>query len=211
MIAQGEFRELLKADTDKRITLFRDLFSTMNYGRLQDRLALDAADQKRICDEHRRTIREALRNVECAVSSSAEGSIAALREDALPPAEADSIIAALIADDETAEAAANTRMTALEKAAAVLTRQQDQAMHRLELMQHLKQTETLISLDTVRIKNTEQALPAARDHQEEALRCNAETTALEAHMADYDRPDNIQNECQTLCAAVRKTEADSVS
>ena len=34
MIAQGEFRELLKADTDKRITLFRDLFSTMNYARL---------------------------------------------------------------------------------------------------------------------------------------------------------------------------------
>ncbi len=208
MIAQGEFRELLKADTDKRITLFRDLFSTMNYARLQDHLAQDAAEQKRICDEHRRTIRDALRTVECTDSASAAESIAALREDALPPAEADSIIASLISEDEAAESAAHARMAALESTAAELARQQDQALHRLELMRQLSQTEAQIAQDTVFITAAEQALAAARSRQEEALRYIAEAATLDARMPDYDRLEAVQREQAALSSAITKAKSD---
>lgn len=211
MIAQGEFRELLKADTDKRISLFRDLFSTMNYAKLQDRLALDAADQKRICDEHRRVIRDALRCVACSPDDPDTDSIAALQEDALPPAEADAIIAALITKDEASEAAAQARMAALEQETARLSRQQDQALHRMELVRQLKQTEALIREDAARIVTTEQALIAARARQTEALRCTADAAALETRMADYDRLEAMQGEQKTLSDAIRKSKADSAA
>lgn len=208
MIAQGEFRELLKADTDKRITLFRDLFSTMNYARLQDRLAQDAAEQKHICDEHRRTIRDALRTVECADDASAAENIAALREDALPPAEADSIITSLISEDEAAESAAHARMAALESTAAELARQQDQARHRLELVRQLAQTEAQITQDAALIAAAEQALTAARSRQEEALRCTTAAAALDARMPDYDHLDALQHEQAALSSTITKAKTE---
>lgn len=211
MIAQGEFRELLKADTDKRITLFRDLFSTMNYARLQDRLALEAADQKRICDEHRRLIRDALRTVTCSPDDPEADSVAALQEDALAPAEADAVMAALIASDEAAEAAAQARMAALEQETARLSRQQDQALHRMELVRQLAQTESMISEDAARIAAAEQALATARSRQTEALRCTADAAALEARMADYDRLEAMQGEQKTLSDTIRKADADSAA
>lgn len=211
MIAQGEFRELLKADTDKRIALFRDLFSTMNYARLQDRLAQDAADQKRICDEHRRVIRDALRTIECSPEDPSSENLAALREDALPPSEADDILASVILRDEEAHAQSLAHMAALEQHIAALTRQQDRALQRMELLRQLAHTETLILQDAEHTRAAEAALIAARARQEDARRCTADAAALEARMADYDRLEAVQLEQNRLTAAIRNAEADSAA
>ena len=44
MIAQGDFLKLLLARTDERITVFRKLFSTENYNRLQERIKSDCSE-----------------------------------------------------------------------------------------------------------------------------------------------------------------------
>ena len=44
MIAQGDFLKLLLARTDERITVFRKLFSTENYNRLQEKIKADHSE-----------------------------------------------------------------------------------------------------------------------------------------------------------------------
>lgn len=189
MIAQGEFRELLKADTDKRITLFRDLFSTANYSRLQERLAQDAAEQKRLCDEQRRMIRDALRTVDCAPESEQADQLAALQEDELPPTEADALLAAYIAQDEAAEATLQADFAAIDKDSAEAARQREQAMQHAQLARQLASAEALIQADAARLAGTAEALANARSQQPQAAQYAAEAAAIEAVMPDYDRLD----------------------
>lgn len=208
MIAQGEFRELLKADTDKRITLFRDLFSTANYSKLQERLARDAADQKRICDEHRRVIRDALRTVECAPDSAMADKLSALHADELPPTEADGLIAAFIAADEAVEANAQARLSALDRDSTALASQREQAMQRMTLTRQLAQTEALIQADAARLSAAEAALLTARDRQSEAAQHSAEAAAIEALMPEYDRLEACRQESSALAVSLKAAQAD---
>ncbi len=46
MISQGDFRKLLQADTDSRRKIFRDIFSTEQFVRLQERLRAEADNVK---------------------------------------------------------------------------------------------------------------------------------------------------------------------
>ena len=211
MIAQGEFRELLKADTDKRITLFRDLFSTANYSRLQERLARDAADQRHICDEHRRVIRDALRAIECAPDSPMADKLSALHADELPPAEADGLIASLIAADEASEADAQTRLSALDGDRSVLAGQREQGMQRLTIIRQLTHAEALLQADTARLSSAEAALSTARSRQPEATKYSAEAAAIEARLPEYDRLDACRQESSTLAASIKALQEDSAA
>ena len=208
MIAQGEFRELLKADTDKRITLFRDLFATANYSRLQERLAQDAADQKRVCDEHRRLIRDALRTVECPPDHEQAESLAALQEDALPPAGADALIDAYIAADASAEAAAQARLAAIDRDSIRLTRQREQAHQRAHISRQLAQTEALIKTDAAQLAAAREALEAAQARKPEADRIFTDAAAIEALMPDYDRLEGCQGDCRRLESRIRSVKAE---
>ncbi len=187
MIAQGEFRELLKADTDKRITLFRDLFSTGKYSQLQERLAEDALNQKRICDEHRRIVRDGLRSLHAPPDILNENQLSALLEDQLPPTEADRLIETCIAADEHAEANYARQQSALDKELSNATRLHEQAMQRLALMKQLERTEALLQQDASHTVSASQALDAARLRQPQAAKHLADAAAIEALLPDYDR------------------------
>lgn len=211
MIAQGEFRELLKADTDKRITLFRDLFSTANYSRLQERLSQDAADQKRLCDEHRRIIRDALRTIEFAPDAAAADQLPALQADELPPSEADHLISACIAQDENLEASLQQELIRLDTVHADLTRQREQALQRLQLQRQLAHTEQLMLKDSERLTSALSALEKAKSRQPEAARMLTEAAAIEALLPDYARRETCLAEIRTLEAQVAHGQAKAAA
>ena len=208
MIAQGEFRELLKADTDKRISLFRDLFATNNYAKLQERLAQDAADQKRLCDEQHRLIRDALRTVE---SPAPDERLTALQEDALPPAESDELLSAFIAADAAAEETLQRDLSALDKQRADAAAQQEQALQREELQHQLTQVESQLAADAARQSQSLAALEAARARQPEGQRFLAEAAAIEALLPDYDRLDACRAEAAALASHLRREQTDSAA
>lgn len=56
MIAQGDFLKLLFADTDERSRIFRDIFRTEPYRRLQDSIKEHASECKRDCEETKKNI-----------------------------------------------------------------------------------------------------------------------------------------------------------
>ena len=208
MIAQGEFRELLKADTDKRITLFRDLFATANFSKLQERIAQDTADQKRICDEHRRTIRDTLRVVE---APDAEEKLQLLQADALPPTEADAILNACIAADIAREAALQSQLTSLEQERHLSVTQQEQAIQRLTIHKQLQQTNTLLTADAARLTETDLKLKQLRDQLPQVQQYLAEAAGIEALIPDYDRLDACIRDARAAETALRKDMQDAAS
>lgn len=56
MIAQGDFLRLLNADTNERMTIFREIFKTQNYKTLQEELKSDYLKLKSECDDKRKSV-----------------------------------------------------------------------------------------------------------------------------------------------------------
>ena len=101
MIAQGEFRRLLLAQTDERKAIFRQIFRTGKYLALQNRLKDDAAALEKRCGELVAALRSTAETIDCD------------DPDALPDAEdTDALLTALdalIDADADARAQTNTK------------------------------------------------------------------------------------------------------
>lgn len=102
MIAQGDFLRVLLASTEERKKIFRQLFGTERFGKLQERLAVE----KRALENRRQTeltgLRQYLEAVECPPESPFYGDLLLARADELPAAEIPGLLDQLIAGD-TAE------------------------------------------------------------------------------------------------------------
>jgi exonuclease SbcC len=65
MIAQGDFRKLLDADTNSRIEIFRQIFKTEPYKDLQDRIGRDSSDIKREMEDAKKSIQAFVESIRC--------------------------------------------------------------------------------------------------------------------------------------------------
>lgn len=187
MIAQGEFREMLKADTDKRITLFRDLFQTQNFSRLQERLAQDAREQEQQCRQLRSVITDKLRAVTCDEAAPSAGQLAALQGNQLSDPEADALLAAYILYDEQAEKQLTARQEENTNKLKVIAVQQEQAELRKRTQEQINETEALVKAATNRAEDADGAYATALLREPEADNALAEARLLEASMESYAR------------------------
>lgn len=195
MIAQGEFRRLLTADTDTRESVFRTLFNTGRYEALQKRLA-DAARALERCAGELKTRMDAL----CEQAILPEGSEAAcgLEERRMAGADAASSLAdalrELLAEDEPAHKALEGQVEALRvqwsEARAVLAQVEGRAELQAEL---------------ARLSQERERLQAQLPHLEEAFAaCKQEDAAREDALAQAARIEGSLERYRTL-ATMQKT------
>lgn len=198
MIAQGEFRELLRADTAKRTELFRNLFATNRYNILQERLAQDARAQETACKGRRDRIAEQLRRIACADDAPMAESLDALQRGELPPADTDAAIAAYIDADVSAEASLSARqaeLTTLGQANAALQNQVDQ---RRKTQKQLAEAQLTFQRATDAAVKAAAARETAVSRQGEAEEFKAAAAALSALMPSYEKFEAASAELRTL-------------
>lgn len=187
MIAQGEFRELLRADTAKRTELFRSLFSTEKFNVIQERLSADARAQEAVCKAHRDQIGMHLRQIRCAPDSPQAEALASLQGGELPWHEALVMIAAFIAEDEAAEEALSRRGTELSQHLLQTRALQTQAEQYRETSQQLSDATAAEKGCATRVATARQAHEQALARQPEAEQLKAEAAALTATLPAYER------------------------
>lgn len=189
MIAQGEFRKLLLAQTDERKAIFRQIFHTGRYQALQNRLKEEAAALDRQCGELEAGLRQAAGSIRCD------------DPDALPDAlDTDALLEALDALVRTDEAA-------LAQAAAART---DTEAQRGQVLSDLGRAE---ALETARAKLAEAeaawtqaqaetraaqaALDTATASQPEIQSRRQDITRLEDALRRYGQLDTLRTQADS--------------
>ena len=81
MIAQGDFLKLLLAETKDRIKIFRRIFNTEPYDRLQEELKNNANELRKICEESERSIHQYIDEVQCDSGSVLSDNLEAAKND----------------------------------------------------------------------------------------------------------------------------------
>ena len=145
MIAQGEFRRLLQANTKERMEIFRSIFKTEGYAALQQRLKTEASKARDDCAALRQSVQQYVSGIQCEAEHPLASRVAQAREGQLPAEEILSLLEQLLAQDE--------------QAAVVLA-------------ESLNQTEQ--QLDAVGQKLRDAAARAERESQKKAVQENLE-------------------------------------
>ena len=204
MIAQGEFRELLRADTAKRTELFRSLFATSNFNVIQERLAQDARTHENTRRELRAQIALQLRNTNCPPDAPDAERLPALRDGELPPHEAEACISAYIAADEAAESDLAARDAAVKALQLELKAQQTHADQRRQTRRQLQIAQEQLERSMSAAQEAVQAHEAALARQAEADQLRAAAEALKSTLSAFDRLEAARSAQQTAANALEE-------
>ena len=124
MISQGDFRKLLQADTRERQKIFRDLFGTGRYLRMQEKLKADASQLEQQRGQAGRSIRQYREGIRWDPDSPFASDAEAVRERDVPAAQVRQLLEDLIAEDTRIQ-------TELERQGAEVDRQLEDTVARL--------------------------------------------------------------------------------
>ena len=102
MIAQGQFRKFLDTNTEERSRIFRDLFHTVFYQNVQERLKRAAIDKGTECKELQRSMAQFLSGISCTGYAAQEAKLALWRANNFTACagEALALLAEVVASDE---------------------------------------------------------------------------------------------------------------
>ena len=209
MIAQGEFRKVLLANTETRQGIFRQLFKTDRYARLEELISTDRNALRNKQQLTKQSLLAFTSGLACADDYAQADLVDAAKRNEkgseLTTEEIVALVTDLIASDEKAKeevaAALKKIETQLEKVNARLTKAEELAKNEAEYRNKsaalpLKMQE----LDAAKLKRDE-----AADKKGEIERGEKKMTLLEKELPDYDRLDALQKEV----AALEKSTAES--
>lgn len=194
MIAQGDFLKILFSGTKERILIFRKLFKTEYFSRLQDRLKADVSELNKNCREVRSSIKQYVDGVYCSESSKYACKLGETKNGALPSDEMIELIEELIREDTEAE-------TRVNKAIENLERQIDKLRSKLVKAEEYKRiadvlAETVAEQEKKRagLKLLSEALESKKAEESKAEDIHNELTKIKLLLPEYDELDSKSKE-----------------
>ena len=207
MIAQGDFLRLLLAPTEERRQIFRRIFKTDLYQRLQDDLKQEAADLAQRCDAGRRSVEQYIAGVMCPEDDPAFPSLEAARQGKLPAQEAADRIAGLLEADRQRSQELQASVDALDGQLCAIHTRLELAGEQQRRRGALSELETALARQVREQAQAQEALAQAEEKAKDREALGRELTLLEAELPDYEKRDALRQEAERLGAELTRSDA----
>ncbi len=202
MIAQGDFLKLLLAPTDERIKIFRKLFKTELYQKLQEALKSDCASAER---EFRQLYEHAGYCISTikVLDVESEATLAKFKESSPALAEVIAFTEGLLNADKGNEATLKKGVSALDTIIAELSQKLGRAREIEADRAELEKTDKRIAIDTAMLEALNTAHKREEDRAPERDSLSGEITLLTASLPKYDELEAMMGEIDSLEKKVR--------
>lgn len=207
MLAQGEFQKLLLADTGGRMEIFRRIFGTGRYERLQVRLKEQARQAREDFDRQNREIRSQLARVACpAGDDTLAGQAEAARTGKLPDAEALPLLSELLERDRAERKELEQEKTAVEEELTGLTGDIARREEGERLRAALGKNEAALEKLAPALERARRAAGQAQETVEAENALRGKAAALSAKLGEYDRLEELEKGKKALEASLGRCE-----
>lgn len=198
MIAQGEFRKVLLADTEERKKIFRQIFKTQKYESLQNRLKEEALALKRQYEGARQNLNAYYNGLRCTEDSPLYEKVTLAIAGELTSDEVTQLLNELILNDEAQKVRYEKSLAAveeqIEKVNALITRAEEYARTLKEY--NLKQESLPIAEQRlVTAKNRCENLVKEQPLHEQEVK---QITLIESELKRYDELETLRLEYKKL-------------
>jgi len=213
MIAQGDFLKLLLASTKERQEIFRSLFKTDCYSKLQDRLKKDELAAKRELDALYASLKQHIAGCSCDAQSEYAEQLEKAKKGELLPADAAEIIRSVIGEDQKGEAllAEQFKKADADLAAANALDEKQKSRQTAKLALNTAQQKASAKLILKETLKTE--LEKAEQQKNESAKFESEAAVITAQLPEYDLIElkkaelkDTEKLCQRCAAAISQNE-----
>lgn len=189
MISQGEFRKLLQADTRERQKIFRDIFGTHCFVKLQEELKEKTAEIRTQRELSSASIRQYIDGILCHTDSPWALEVKKAKDGELPISEVTELLNRLLQEDTDDHAALDKQLASLEKELEGLTAKLAQASSYADAQAALTQKESAEKDAMLALNQAQAALAAAQETIPEQELLQQKITAIEVLLPTYDALD----------------------
>ena len=198
MIPQGEFMKLLLASTEERKAIFRQIFRTERYHRLQEQLKTVSGTLHEECRQLQAGIAQYISGISCDPHSPLTLSVEQARAGQLPTTEACALIQSVLNEDAQAETARRAFLEQIETDLASCRSLLSKAEERKKITRTLEAAQASLALAHTQETIALQELQAQESHLSEQERLTTEIAALQAQLPQYDELDASNAAVQKL-------------
>lgn len=200
MIAQGDFLKLLLAPTEERKAIFRQLFKTEPYRRLQDELRTETAALSRRCAEIGASVRQYTDEIDCAAESPLYEELAEAKAGRMPAGETLGLIARVIGQDERLSDEMSREIDTLEERLRDIHARLRENEKNERLREGLAAKLAELEEKKGGLERSSAALKAERDKRPRAAEYAAELALLESRSGEYEKLAELNGDIHKLSA-----------
>lgn len=208
MIAQGDFMKLLFSKTDERQKIFRKIFKTDLFVRLQEMLKKEANELAGRCRDERAGIEQYVSDIECSEESAFTAMVAEAKAKRMAVAEVLDTLEAVITEDKTAN-------EALTKEKAICETVVKEIEARLKKQEEYEKYCQKLKEDTEKLKKVSDALVSCEAAVAEKMKMkplaedlSKEIGRIEGTLPKYTQLDMLHKEIAELSDGIKKAEDD---
>lgn len=197
MIAQGNFMKLLLASTEDRKAIFRQIFKTQRFQKVQEQLKYDAGVLNEQCSNVRNSLKQYIDGIVTDGTDSLSMEAAMLKADKRPASDAIALLEKLIDQDEKAEKSLEQRKEELnlelETLNGILGKIESQEKTKQAILYNQKR----LAEEQQRWSSLKEALNAEQERAVEAAIATDERAKLEVELERYEALDALKHELDT--------------
>ncbi len=197
MIAQGDFLKLLLASTAERKKIFRQLFKTENFARLQDELKEAANGVERQAVSLRESVKQYLEGILCEESAAPYLRVQAAKQGELPVAECITLVEALLVEDGRKETRIGELIADTEKNLMQSKLRLESCEEAERLERQLIRWSTESQAESVFLAERKNLLSQAQADMQVADEYIKQAAAIEAQMPVYERLEGCKTTVKT--------------
>jgi exonuclease SbcC len=203
MIAQGDFLRLLLAKTDERKVIFRRIFKTHIFEKIQAQLKEDARKMSLELTDSRKNMAAYAKNIVCDPHHHLLHEAEAAKNGQLPTEQTLHLLEMLIKDDEALEKRLSEKSETITKALETVNGDIGKAEeYQKTVVKLAEKKKTLVSMETDLAEAAEK-LRIQQSKQSEWDRTDTSISALEAILPQYDIFETLNKEIEALNTKIK--------
>ena len=185
MIAQGDFLKLLLAPTKERMEIFRHIFKTERYQRLQERLKGESGKLKEECDDIKKSIAQYVGGIICDEDNTDFSEVSKAKNGNMTTEDTLALLEKLIADDERSEAELENSKAATQKELDSVKAAVNKARDILTAKSDYEKNEAELTNEAENQKLFSEKVESARAKQPEVKAFSEKAAQIKAILPDY--------------------------
>ena len=186
MIAQGDFRKLLQADTKKRQEIFRDIFGTGLYVTLQKRLAAEAAEVRAQLERAELSKEQYIQGIVCDGRSPHASEVEMARSGGMLTAGVMELLERLLEEDADAQQRLTERLAQTDAQMETVVAQLTRANAYQQTKQALARNQEAETEKAAALERAQGALAEAQEGLTEQETLGKQIAAIELLLPSYD-------------------------
>ena len=208
MIAQGDFNKLLLAPTDERKAVFRKIFRTQRYQKLQDELKTMESEARSAYVEASKAVVNHSKGIDCPQTSPLYPLVQKVKSGEMPIAEVITLVERLISDDEGEFKTCDDELKKVEEQLRIRATLAASLTERKRIEDLKAKEELTLPLKQQKLAELAEKLTSSEEAAKECARLADEIARIKERLPLYDEREERIAEVERLTKAISKAQRD---